>query len=151
MTELNSNTEAGTQAAAGIARKDKIGRALMTVVALLTVAAFVDGLRRMGLANPDRIWVETWRTFGYVVFVGLFTLLALRPRNFPALWELVMAHKLSVSLFGLWLGSAVPEVSVAVKMDLLLVGLIAPAWVLCRGWMGWSTWRTPDPLAAQLR
>lgn len=103
----------------------------MAVVVLLTIGAFADGVHRMILATPDRIWVETWRTFGYVVFVGLFSILALFPRNMPALWELVMAYKFGVSMFGLWLGNAIPEVSVAVKMDLVLVLLIASSWVLC--------------------
>lgn len=138
------------QSTKNILIRDKIGRVLMAVVVLLTIGAFADGVHRMILATPDRIWVETWRTFGYVVFVGLFSILALRPRNMPALWELVMAHKFGVSMFGLWLGNAIPEVSVAVKMDLVLVLLIASSWVLCRGWMSWSVWRQKDPIDALL-
>lgn len=150
MYSLPTKTAAGRHATQGILLKDRIGRILMAVVVLLTVGAFADGVHRMMLASDDRIWVETWRTFGYVVFVGLFALLALRPRNMPALWELVMAHKFAVSVFGLWLGNAIPEVSLAVKMDLVLVALIAASWVLCRGWMSWSVWRAKDPVDALL-
>ena len=125
--------------------RDRLGRTLMTLVVLLTIAAFVDGIRRMGIANPDRIWIETWRTFAYMMFACLFAVLALRPRNSPAIWELTFGHKLAVSLFGLSLGTAVPEVSVAVKMDLALVVLMVAAWVLCRGWQSWASWRAPDP------
>jgi hypothetical protein len=35
----------------------------------------------MSIANADRIWVETWRTFAYVVFAGLFAILAWKPRR----------------------------------------------------------------------
>lgn len=89
-------------------------RALMVVAVVLTVVAFADGIRRMGIAATDRIWIETWRTFAYMVFAGLFALLALRPRNSPAIWELTYGHKLAVVLFGLSLGNTVPEVSLAV-------------------------------------
>jgi hypothetical protein len=54
---------------------------------MLTIAAFVDGISRTGIAARDRIWIETWRTFAYVMFAGLFALLALRPRNSPALFD----------------------------------------------------------------
>lgn len=131
--------------------KDKLGRALMVLVVVLTIAAFVDGVMRMRIAPIDRIWIETWRTFAYLIFAGLFALLALRPRNSPAIWELTLAHKLAVTLFGLWLGNEVPEVSLAVKMDLALVVLIATAWVLCRGWLSWAAWRAPEPAAKHLR
>jgi hypothetical protein len=125
--------------------KDRLGRALMGLLVVLTMAAFVDGLKRMGVAPTNRIWIETWRTFAYLMFAGLFGLLALRPRNSPAIWELTFGHKSAVVIFGLWLGNAVPEVSLAVKMDGALVVFIATAWTLCRGWLSWTTLRAPDP------
>jgi len=146
VNQSTEKTKTAGQPTTGMSRREKFGRAFITIVALLTVAAFVDGVHRMVLAGTDRIWVETWRTFGYVVFAGLFTLLALRPRNMPALWELTMAHKLGVTLFGLWLGNDVPEVAVAVKMDFLLVVLIGSAWVLCRGWLSWGVWNVSAPV-----
>lgn len=120
-------------------RADRLGRLIMAGVVLLTLLAFADGLRRMSMANVDRIWVETWRTFAYVVFAGLFAILALKPRSSPGVWELTFGHKTAVVLFGLWLGDTVPEVSLAVKIDFLLVVLIAASWVLCRGWLSWSS------------
>lgn len=120
-------------------RTDRVGRLIMAVLVLLTLLAFADGLQRMSTANVDRIWVETWRTFAYVVFAGLFAILAWKPRSSPGLWELTFGHKTAVVLYGLWLGDKVPEVSLAVKIDLLLVVLIAIAWTLCRGWLSWSS------------
>lgn len=120
-------------------RTDRIGRLIMAGLMLLTLLAFADGLRRMSMANVDRIWVETWRTFAYVVFAGLFAILAWKPRSSPGLWELTFGHKTAVVLYGLWLGDKVPEVSLAIKIDFMLVVLIAVAWLLCRGWLGWSS------------
>jgi hypothetical protein len=125
--------------------KDRLGRGLMWLLAALAIVAFVEGIRGMGIATPDRIWVEAWRTFAYVTFAGLFALLALRPRNSPAIWELTFGHKLAVTLFGFWLGDSVPEVSVSGKVNLALSVMIAAAWVLCRGWMSWATWNATDP------
>jgi hypothetical protein len=78
--------------------KDRLGRALMALLVALTIVAFVDGIRRMRIATTDRIWIETWRTFAYMMFAGLFALLALRPRNSPAIWELTFGHKLEKSM-----------------------------------------------------
>jgi hypothetical protein len=39
------------------------------------------------------------RTVAYMMFAGLFAILALRPRNSPAIWELTFSHKLAVVLF----------------------------------------------------
>src|SRR5215469_11436328 len=35
--------------------RDNLGRGVMWLLAVLTLAAFADGLRRMGAAGPDRI------------------------------------------------------------------------------------------------
>jgi hypothetical protein len=108
----------------------------MWLLVVLTLVAFADGLRRMGAAWSDRIWIETWRTFAYVVFAGLFAILAWRPRQSPGIWELVFAHKTAVVLYGLPLGD-VPEAHVAIAVDAVLVLLIAVGWWLTRGWESW--------------
>ena len=65
--------------------RDTTGRGAMILTALSTLVAFADGLGRMRAASDDRLWIEGWRTFGYVVFAGLFALLAARPRRSPGL------------------------------------------------------------------
>jgi len=129
---------------------DRIGRLILAFVVLLTLVAFADGLRRTSIANVDCIWVQTWRTFVYVVFAGLFAILALRPRSSPGVWELTFGHKIAVVLVGLWLGETILEVSLAVKIDFLLVVLIATAWVLCRGWLSWSSKPQGSPSDAHI-
>lgn len=66
-------------------RRDRIGRLILAAVVFLTLAAFADGLRSISIAKVDRIWVETWRTFAYVVFAGLFAILAMKPRSSPGM------------------------------------------------------------------
>ena len=90
----------------------------------------------MQAAAPDRLWVEAWRTFGYLVFAGMFALLAFRPRASAGIWELTFAHKLAMVVFALWVG-AVPESAFAGKVDLALIAMIGAAWWLCRGWKSW--------------
>jgi uncharacterized BrkB/YihY/UPF0761 family membrane protein len=65
--------------------RDTAGRGVMVLTALSTLVAFADGLRRMHAASDDRLWIEGWRTFGYVVFAGLFAVLAARPRRSPGI------------------------------------------------------------------
>ena len=81
----------------------------------------------MAAAGSDRIWIETWRTFAYIVFGGLFVILAWRPQHSPGIWELVFAHKSGVVLYGLthakrgvqWLVAAV---CVALAIAVINVG-----------------------------
>jgi hypothetical protein len=120
--------------------RDTLGRGLMWLLVVLTLAAFADGLRRMGKAGPDRIWIETWRTFAYVVFGGLFAILAWRPQHSPGIWELVFAHKAGVVLYGLTLGD-VPEAPIAIVVDTVLVVVMTAGWWLTRGWKSWRNAR----------
>ena len=45
--------------------------------------------------------VETWRAYGLVVFAGLFALLAWNPLGHRGLWELVIAHKVALTVTAL--------------------------------------------------
>jgi hypothetical protein len=120
--------------------RDKLGRGLMWLLVVLTPIAFADGLRRMAGVGSDRVWIETWRTFAYVVFAGLFAILAWRPRQSPGIWELVFAHKSAVVLYGLTLGD-VKEARLAIVVDTVLVVLMAVGWWLTRGWESWKNAR----------
>jgi hypothetical protein len=117
---------------------DNIGRAIMVLAALGALGAFWSGVQGVGAAGPDRIWIEGWRMFGFLVFSGLFGLLAWRPRNLPGIWELAIGHKLAMVGFGIAVGP-VAEANLAGRVDLILVLLIGLAWWLCRGWKSWGT------------
>jgi len=115
--------------------RDTTGRGAMILTALSTLVAFADGLGRMRAASDDRLWIEGWRTFGYVVFARLFALLAARPRRSPGIWELTFGHKLAMVIYGAAIGD-VREAVIASRIDLGVVAMITLGWVLCRGWDG---------------
>ncbi|WP_328646928.1 hypothetical protein OHS58_01880 [Amycolatopsis sp. NBC_00348] len=48
---------------------------------MTTFAVFVHGLFLMAATTDDRLMVEGRRTFGYLVFTAMWTMLALRPRQ----------------------------------------------------------------------
>lgn len=109
----------------------------MMLAAIGAVGAFATGVQALQIVGPDRIWIEAWRTFGFLVFAGLFGLLALFPRRLPGVWELVLFHKLAMVTFGLF-HEGVAEAAFAGRVDLVLVAIIALAWWLCRGWQSWK-------------
>lgn len=120
------------------ARADRIGRWLLVVAAVATVGAFANGVAVMTDASDDRIFVEAWRTSAYLVFAGLFVILALAPRSRPGVWELVIAQKAAMVVFAVVLGD-VPEARSAGWVDFVLVMVVIAAYVLCRGWDGWRS------------
>lgn len=52
--------------------------------AVTTFAVFSNGLFQMSATDDDHLMVEGWRTFGYLVFTAMWTMLAFRPRQVPA-------------------------------------------------------------------
>jgi hypothetical protein len=124
-------------------RLDLIGRVLLGLLAASTLYAFVAGWQIVADDGDDRLWVDFWRTTAYLVFAGLFVMLALAPRTRWGIWELVFGQKLAVSIFGLT-HITINEARLDASTDLGLVIVLAVAWVLCRGW---RTWRAPagDP------
>ncbi|MFI6277615.1 hypothetical protein [Streptomyces sp. NPDC050988] len=130
-------------------RADRIGRGLAAFASLATVGAFADGIIRMTDAADDRLWVEAWRTITYAFFVGLFALLAARPRQAAGIWELVLAGKTALVVFAVTVGD-IPEARLAGVVDFALVVVIGLAYVLSRGRQAWqpgTTDRTPGDTA----
>lgn len=58
---------------------DRIGRILLAVRAVATLGAFVDGSLRISDAPDDFVLTEFRRTTAYLVFAGLWALLAVAP------------------------------------------------------------------------
>ncbi|MDQ0955275.1 hypothetical protein QFZ24_009198 [Streptomyces phaeochromogenes] len=96
-------------------------------------------------AAEDRLWAEAWRTFTYAVFIGLFALLAARPRQAPAVWEPVLANKAALVVFAVMVGD-IPEARLAGMVDFGLVVVVALAYVLSRGWQAWQSLQPPVPV-----
>lgn len=72
--------------------RDRAAMALMLLAALGALVAFAGSVGTATAAGSETV-VEAWRTYGFLVFAGLFVLLALRPRHYTGVWELVIFHK----------------------------------------------------------
>jgi len=92
----------------------------------------------MSVVSNDRLWVEGWRTFAFLVFGGMCSLLAAGPRAQRGVWELLLGHKIALVVFAAVVGN-IPEARLAGFVDLGLVVTVGLAYVLCRGWEGWRT------------
>jgi peptidoglycan/LPS O-acetylase OafA/YrhL len=123
---------------------DLAGRALLALCALSTAAAFADGVTRVAAAPAEWVLTEFWRTAAYLVFAGMWALLAARPRSQRGMWELIVLHKVLVTVQAL-LVLDLPGAAQTAWVDGGLVAATVTAWVLCRGWL---TWRRPPTAGA---
>lgn len=119
----------------------------MAVNSVVTLAVFVNGLFLMADASDDRMMVEGWRTFGYLVFSGMWAMLAYRPRQAPAIWELVIFHKVAATVLALTLLHT-PEGPVSAVADSWVALSTVFAYVACRGWRSWRIVRRVEPTVA---
>jgi hypothetical protein len=119
---------------------DRIGRSLMGFNALLTVGAVIYGVTQLLQASPDTLVVEAWRTFGFLVFLSLNLMVALWPRKIAGAWELILLHKIAVTVFAMAVGTA-NEAEATAWIDGWLVISTIGAYVLTRGWLAWGTLR----------
>ncbi|MFC5288782.1 hypothetical protein ACFPM7_17125 [Actinokineospora guangxiensis] len=118
-------------------RRDLAGRGLMAVNSALTFAVFVNGLSVMAGADEDRLMVEGWRTFGFLVFSAMWAMLAHHPRRSPAIWELVIFHKVAATVLALTLLHTQEGLVAAVADSWVALSTIL-AYILCRGWRSWQ-------------
>jgi hypothetical protein len=118
--------------------QDRLGRGLMWFAALGAFSAFASALPAVTSATSDTVWIETWRMFGFLVFAGMFVLLALRPRNSAGVWELAFFHKSAMAISALVLSGA-KEAAMAGTIDAMLAVLIAVAYLCTRGWTAWKS------------
>jgi hypothetical protein len=96
------------------------------------VAAFFTVLDAGGAAKV----VETWRLYGLIVFAGLFALLALHPRQYRGVWELVIASKLAlaVTAAGYAAHGGITGTGAIIGWDGGLTLVLITAYICCRGW-----------------
>jgi hypothetical protein len=116
--------------------QERLGQGLMILASLGALFAFYASIAGVRAASPATVWVETWRMFGFVVFAGLFGLLAIRPRLSAGVWELAFFHKLAMAVSAMNLTDA-DEAIVAGSIDAVLALLLAAAYVLTRAWTAW--------------
>ncbi|MGC3861948.1 hypothetical protein ACPSM1_17345 [Micromonospora chersina] len=117
--------------------RDRIGRVLLWLAAIGAVAAALGAYGAVADAEPAVTVVETWRAYGFVVFAGLFALLAVRPRGHRAVWALVIFHKVAMTMTALAYSrdAAIEGTGTVLVFDGALSVLLVLALVLCRGWV----------------
>lgn len=76
-----------------------MARAIMILLGLGTIGAFIAASAQFGLFGQAALNVEAWRMLGLPVLAGMFILLGLFPHQMPGLWELLIFHKAGVPLF----------------------------------------------------
>src|SRR5262249_35624259 len=80
---------------------DRVGRVLLWIAAAGAAGAAVSAISTVLGAGGTTKVVETWRLHGFVVFAGLFVLLALRPLAYRGVWELAVFNKLALTVTAL--------------------------------------------------
>lgn len=126
-----------TASVAAPATRDRIGRALMALNAVAALGAFASGLAITAGVSDDRLISELWRTLAYVVFAGIWTLLAVAPRRHPGLWELLLLQKAAVTVFAFVMWERLTDAPATALIDLGVTVTTLAAYVLCRGWRAW--------------
>ena len=117
--------------------QDILGRILMSLCCLGAIGAFYNSISAVRTASNLTVWIETWRLFGFLVFAGMFALLAWRPRFSAGIWELVFFHKAAMGISSLFLSSAQDAIASG-AVDVVLTIFIVVAYICTRGWQSWS-------------
>jgi hypothetical protein len=129
---------------------DRIGRTLLALDAASTIGfAFVDGIRRVTQAADAQVMMEFWVTTAYLVFAGLWAILAWAPRRYRGIWELILIQKIAVTAFA-WILIDKPDAVRNTISDTSLVVTTIVAYVLCRGWYTWRKAAANGPGAGHL-
>lgn len=121
--------------------RDRAALVLMLLAALGAISAFVGSVGTATAAGPETVVVEAWRTYGFLVFAGLFVLLAFRPRHYAGVWELVFFHKGAMSVTAALAGGGATGAPTVVVVDGILAAVTLAAYLLARGYTGWARLR----------
>lgn len=115
------------------------GQLLLLAAALAASLAAIVAVTSLDIRAPsDGLMVEAWRAFGLGVFAGLFGLLAWRPHALPGVWELLIAHKVAMTLIAASASEAA-EADTIVVADGSLTLVLVVAYVLLRADRAWRT------------
>lgn len=113
-------------------------RVLMGLAAVGALAAAATSVEVVRGAGPETLVVEVWRLAGFVVFSGLFALLAYRPLHYAGVWELVILNKLALTIVALSYASAADGAGQVALVDGILTGVLLAAYLMSQGWRAWS-------------
>jgi hypothetical protein len=113
-------------------------RVLMGLAAVGALAAAATSFQVVSDAGPETLVVEIWRFAGFIVFSGLFALLAYRPLHYAGVWELVIVNKLALTIAALTYASDADGAGGVALVDGILTGVLLAAYLFSRGWRAWS-------------
>lgn len=142
-----ATTAAKATTTTSTSRWDLIGRSLMGLNSAVTFAVLINGFFLMADAADDRMMVEGWRTFGYLVFSAMWAMLAYRPRHVPAIWEMVIFHKVAATVLAFTILDTTEGMQSSIT-DTTVAALTIFAYIACRGW---ESWRVIGRANAQLK
>jgi len=111
----------------------------MLLAAVGACVAFVSSISTVAAAGPATQVVEIWRMYGFIVFTGLYVLLAFWPRRYPGVWELAILDKAALGVTGLvLLGRGVADAQTILVFDGSLAVITLIAYILAKGYTGWA-------------
>ena len=146
-----SRTIVSARLAAELSPRDLVGRTLMCLAALAAAATAVGAIVPVLDAPAATKIIETWRLYGFLVFAGLFALLAARPRRYRWVWELVILNKLALTAtaLGYLAHGGIDGAGTVICSDGGLTIVLVAGYVCCRGWSSGSARAlAPDPSPA---
>ena len=122
----------------GRGTRDRIAMGIMILAALGAFYSMVTGVGVAIDAGLDTQQVEWWRVFGFLMFTGIFVMLAIGPRRYPGLWELVILDKAALTIAEvLLIGKNAADAMNTAVADGILVVLLVAAYLLSRGYASW--------------
>ena len=122
--------------------RDRIAALLLVIAAIGAIGACIMTLLSGDLGNPALQVPLIWQATGYIVFAGLFLLLAAAPRAYPGVWELSIFQKGAMAIAAVVLIALGNSAAVTVLwVDGILVVMLVIAYVLSRGFVAWGRFR----------
>lgn len=119
--------------------RDRVATGFMLLATLGAFFSFVTSINVIATASPATQVVEIWRMYGFIVFAGLYMLLAFWPRRYAGIWELVILDKAALGITGLvLLGQGVADAQTILIFDGSLAVITIVAYVLARGYTAWK-------------
>ena len=114
--------------------RDRLGTLLLSVCAVGAIVSAVSAVATVSSAGAATEAVETWRLVGFAFFAGIFSLLALAPRQLRGLWELTIAAKLALPVAGATFLRGSTDAGTFVIFDGIVTVLLIAAYVSMAGW-----------------
>ncbi|HEY8284938.1 MAG TPA: hypothetical protein VIJ28_11190 [Chloroflexota bacterium] len=122
--------------------RDRGATVLLIACALGALYACASSIGDVAAAGPATQQVELWRLLGFAMFTGVFGLLAVWPRRYPGLWELVIVNKAALTIAeAVLIGNHAANAKSTAIADGILTVLLVAAYFLARGWGSWNPGR----------